>query len=58
MGIPEVEEIEQRIKNLFEEIKTEIFTSPVKEKKHKGPESTESPKHSGPKEAHTKTHHN
>ena len=32
MGIPEGEESEQRIKNLFEEIMTEKFPNLVKEK--------------------------
>ena len=50
MGIPEGEESEHGIENLFEEIMTKNFPNLVKEK-------TQSPKTDGPKEAHTKIHH-
>ena len=56
MGIPEGEESEQGIKNLFKEIITETFPSLVKEKEHKPPGSAKSHKQDRPKEAYTKTH--
>ena len=57
VGIPEREENEQGIENLFEEIMMEKFPNLVKEK-DKSPGSSESPKHVGPKEPYTETHHN
>ena len=54
IGVPEGEEEEQEIENLFEQIMKENFPSLVKE----SPGSSESLKQIGPKEAHTKAHHN
>ena len=54
IGVPEGEEEEQKIENLFEQIMKENFPSLVKE----SPGSSESLKQIGPKEAHTKAHHN
>ena len=55
--MPEGEEEEQEIKNLFENIMKE--TSSGKGNRLPGsPGSSESPKEFGPKEAHTKAHHN
>ena len=56
MGIPEGEESEQRIKNLFEEIMTEKFPNLVNEKDTQVQE-TQSPKQVGPKETYPKTYH-
>ena len=58
IGLPEGEESKQGIENLFEEMLTENFPNLVKEKRHTSPGSSENPKQVGPKEAHTKTHHN
>ena len=59
IGVPEGEEKEQEIKNLFEKIMKENFPNLVKEIRLSGsPGSSESPKEIGPKEAHTKVHHN
>ena len=50
---------EQDIENLFEQIMKENFPNLAKEIRLPGsPESLESPKGFGPKEAHTKAHHN
>ena len=57
MGIPEGEQNEQGIKNLFEEMLTENFPNLVKEKRHTSPGSSENPKQVGPKETYTMTHH-
>ena len=54
--MPEEEEEEQEIENLFEKImKLPQFG---KGTRHMSPGSTECPKEVGPKEAHTKAHHN
>ena len=42
IGVPEVEEREQGIANLFEEIMTENFPNLAKEIRHTSPESTAS----------------
>ena len=55
--MPEGEEEEQDIENLFEKIMKENFPNLVKEI-DTSPRSKESPKQDVPKEAHTKTHHN
>ena len=55
--MPGVEEEEQEIKNLFEKIMKKNFPNLAKEidiQVHK----TQSPKPVGPKEDHTKKHHN
>ena len=58
LGVPEEEE-EQEIENFFEKIMKENLPSLVKEIRLLGnPGSSESPKEIGPKEAHTKAHHN
>ena len=59
-GVPEGEEEEQEIENLFENIMKENFPFIMaKEIRVPGsPGSSESPKEVGPKEEHTKTHHN
>ena len=57
--MPEGEEEEQEIENLFEKIMKENFSNLAKEIKLPGsPRSSESPKEVGPKEAHTKAQHN
>ena len=57
--MPEGEEEEQEIENLFEQIMKENFPNLVKENRlPKSPASPESPKEVGPKEEHTKAHHN
>ena len=57
MGVPEGEESEQEIENLFEKIMMENFPN-LEENRHTSPGSTENPKQEEPKEAHAKTHHN
>ena len=53
------EEEEQQIENLFEQIMKENFPNLAKGNRLPGsPGSSESPKELGPKEAHTKAHHN
>ena len=44
MQVPEEEEKEQEIGNLFEKIMKENFPNLVKENRHRSPGSTESPK--------------
>ena len=59
IGVPEGEEEERKIENLFEQIMKENFPSLAKENRLPGsPGSSESPKEAGPKEEHTKAHHN
>ena len=55
--MPEGEEEEQEIENLFEKIMRENFPNLVKEIDIQMQEA-ESPKQVGPKENHMKTHHN
>ena len=57
IGVPEGEEQQQEIENLFEQIMKENFPNLVRESPG-SPGSPESPKEVGPKEAHTKAHHN
>ena len=54
----EGEEEEQEIDNLFENIKKENFPNLAKEILPGSLGSSGSPKAVGPKEAHTKAHHN
>ena len=54
IGLPEGEEKEQEIENLFEQIMKENFPNLSKE----SPGSSENPKEAGPKEEHTKAHNN
>ena len=56
--IPEGEDEEQGIENLFEKVTMENFLNLMREKSHTNPGNTESPKQEEPKEAHCKTHHN
>ena len=55
--MPEREEEEQEVENLIEKIMKENFTKLVKEINVQVQEA-QSPKEVGPKEAHTKAHHN
>ena len=55
IGVPEGEEEEQKIENLFEQIMKENFPSLAKEIDF---QEAQSPKEAGPKEEHTKAHHN
>ena len=57
IGIPEGEEEEQGIENLFEKVMMENFPNLMREKNHTNPGITESPNQQEPKEAHCKTHH-
>ena len=56
--VPEGEEEEQKIENLFEQIVRELPQSGEKNRLPGSPGSSESPKEAGPKEEHTKAHHN
>ena len=59
--MPEGEEEEQEIENLFENIMKENGELPQSGEGNRlpgSPGSSESPKEAGPKEAHTKAHHN
>ena len=59
IGVPEGEEKEQEMENLFEQIMKKKFPNLAKEIRVPGsPGSSESPKEVGPKEAHTKSYHN
>ena len=49
---------EQKIENLFEQIMKENFPSLAKEIDFQEVQEAESPKEAGPKEEHTKAHHN
>ena len=55
--VPEEEE-EQKIENLFEQIMKENFPNLAKEIDFQEVEEAQSPKEAGPKEEHTKAHHN
>ena len=57
IGIPEGEEEEQGIKNLFEKVMREKYPN-LMNKKVTQIQETQSPKQEEPKEAHCKTHHN
>ena len=56
--MPEGEREEQAIENLFEKIMTENFPNLAKEIDFQGVQEAQRPKEVGPKEAHTKAHHN
>ena len=58
IGIPEGEEEEQGIENLFEKVMMENFPNLMTEKSHTNPGNTESSNQEEPKEAHFKTQHN
>ena len=57
IGVPEGEE-EQEVENIFEKIMKENFPNLVKEIGFQEVQESQSPKEVGPKEKHTKTHHN
>ena len=57
-GLPKGEEEEQEIENLFENIMKENFPNLAKEIDFQKVQEAQSPKEIGPKEVHTKTHHN
>ena len=56
--MPEGEEEEQQIENLFEQIMKENFSYLAKEIDFQEIQEAQSPKEAGPNEAHTKAHHN
>ena len=58
IGIPEGEEEEQGIENLFEKVMMENFPKSEERKSHPNPGNTESPKQEESKETHCNTHHN
>ena len=58
IGVPEGEEEEQKMENLFEQIMKENFPDVAKEIDFQEVQEAQSPKEAGPKEAHTKAHHN
>ena len=57
IGIPEGEEEEQGIENLFEKVMMENFPNLMRES-HTNPGNKESPNEKEHKEAQCKTHHN
>ena len=57
IGVPEREEEEQEIENLFEKIMKENFPNFGEGNRHISPGSSERTKDIGPKEEHTKAHH-
>ena len=57
-GIPEGEEEEKGIENLFEKVMMENFPNLMREKVTQNPGIIESPNQEEPKGAHCKTHHN
>ena len=57
IGVPEGEEQQQEIENLFEQIMKENFPNLVKEIDFQEVQEAQSPKEVGPKEEHTKAHH-
>ena len=57
-GVPEGEEEEKEIENLFENIMKKNFPSLTKELKFQEVQEALSPKKVGLKEEHTKAHHN
>ena len=58
IGVPEGEEEEQQIENLFEQIMKENFPHLAKEIEFQEVQEAQSPKEAGPEEEHTKAHHN
>ena len=58
IGVPVGEEDDQKIENLFEQIMKENFPNLAKEIDFQEVQEGQSPKEIGPKEAHTKAHHN
>ena len=59
IGVPEGEEKEQKVENLFEQIMTENFPTLTKQIDFQEvQEAQRASKEAGPKEEHTKAHHN
>ena len=58
IGVSQGEEEEQKIENLFEQIMKENFPTLAKEIDFQEVQEAQSPKEAGPKEEHTKAHHN
>ena len=58
IGVPEGQEQEQEIENLFEQIIKENFPNLAKEIGFQEVQEAQSPKEVGPKEERTKAHHN
>ena len=58
IGVPEGEEQEQEIENLFEQIMKGNFLNLVKEIDFQEVQEAQSPKEIEPNEEHTKAHHN
>ena len=58
IGVPEGEEEEQEMEKLFKNIMKENFPKLAKEIDFQKVQEAQSPKEVGPKEAHTKAHHN
>ena len=56
--VPEGEEGEQKLENLFEQIMKENFPNLAKELDFQEVQEAQSPKKAGPKEKPTKAHHN
>ena len=56
--VPEGEEEEQEIENLFEQVMKEKFPNQAKEIDFQEVQEAQSPKEDGPKEEHTKALHN
>ena len=57
MGVPEGEEQQQEIENLFKQIMKENFPSLAKERDSQEVQEPQSPKEIESKEKHTKAHH-
>ena len=58
IGVPEGEQEEQEIENLFDQIMKENSSNLAKEIDFQEVQEAQSPKQVGSKEAHTKAHHN
>ena len=58
IGVPEGEKEEQDIENLFENIMKENFSNLAKERDFQEVQEAQSPKEVGPKDTHSKAHHN
>ena len=58
IGVPEGEEEEQEIENSLEKIMKKNFPNLVKEIDFQEVQEAQSPQEAGPKEEHTKAHHN
>ena len=56
--MPEGEEEEQKVENLFVQIVKKNFPNVAKEIDFQEVQEAQSPKEDGPKEEHTKAHHN